>query len=168
MAVTSVNQQQNQQASLFSHLVYLLSNWMIHFQCQKSRYPSRFPLKLMQYSAEHGHARAMSELGCLLYESGACKAEKRSGIEYVRRAAKRDICEAQYVLGKAYLADDIFHQNNKQLALHWLALAADNGHTQASRKLQAISRQNPSDSKHSPHANDSIHSERASESLESA
>ena len=141
MAVTSVNDQSNQQASLVSHLVYLFSNWLINLQCQKGGYPSRFPLKLMQYAAEHGHARAMSDLGCLLYECGACRTEKRSGIEYVRRAAKHNICEAQYVLGQAYLSDDIFHQKNKQLAIHWLALAADNGHTQASRKLQAIARQ---------------------------
>lgn len=141
MAVTSVNNQSNQQASLFSHLVYLFSNWLINLQCQKGGYPSRFPLKLMQYAAENGHARAMSDLGCLLYECGACRTDKRSGIEYVRRAAKHNVCEAQYVLGQAYLSDDIFHQKNKQLAIHWLALAADNGHTQASRKLQAITRQ---------------------------
>ena len=152
---------------MFSHLVYLFSSWLINLQCQKSRYPSRFPLKMLQYSAEHGHARAMSHLGCMLYQSGACKAEKRSGIEYVRRAAKRDVSEAQYVLGNAYLTDDVFHQKNKQLALHWLALAADKGHTQASRKLQAISRQTPSDSTHSPHASDRNQSERTRESLES-
>lgn len=145
MAVSSVNDQGMQQPSLFSHLIYLLSSWIVHVQCQRSQYPSRLPLKLMQYAAEHGHARAMSHLGCLLYQSGACKAEKRSGIEYVRRAAKCNDCEAQYVLGQAYLSDDIFHQENKQLAIHWLALAADNGHTQASQKLQAITRQESRD-----------------------
>lgn len=146
MAVSSVNDQGNQQGSLFSHLIYLFSNWLIQVQCQRSQYPTRFPLKLMQYAAENGHARAMSHLGCLLYESGACKAEKRSGIEYVRRAAKCNDCEAQYMLGKAYLSDDIFQQKNKQLAIHWLALAADNGHTRASQKLQAITRQESCDS----------------------
>ena len=169
MAVTSsVDQQRNQRASFFSHLVYLVSRWLVNHQCQKRTYPSRFPLKLMQYAAENGHARAMSNLGCLLYESGACKTDKRSGIEYVRRAAKRDICEAQYMLGKAYLDDDIFHQKNKQLAIHWLALAADNGHTQASQKLRAISRQNPSASRHSRHASERRPAERTGKSLESA
>lgn len=123
---------------------------------------------MLQYSADHGHTQAMSGLGRLLYKSGACRAEKRSGIEYVRRAAKCDEPDAQFLLGEAYLKDDIFHQKNKQLAIHWLALAADKGHTQASQTLQAIAEKDSSQRKSHSQPTTGNNTEKATEQLESA
>lgn len=141
MAVVSVEKQPQMQVSWVVQLVYRLATRFIDLQCTRATYPSRFPLKLLQYAAERGHVLAMSGLGCLLYTSGACRAEKRSGLEYVRQAAKASDPNAQFVLGEAYLEDEVFTQKNKQLAIHWLALAADNGHTQAAQKLRFINEQ---------------------------
>lgn len=141
MAVVSVEKQPQMQVSWVVEFIYKLATRFIDLQCTRAKYPSRFPLKLLQYSAERGHVLAMSGLGRLLYVSGACRAEKRSGLEYVRQAAKASDADAQYVLGEAYFEDDVFTQKNKQLAIHWLALAADNGHTQAAQKLRLIAEQ---------------------------
>ena len=141
MAVGSVHKQPKNQHSWFANLVYIFATRFINLQCTRAQYPSRFPLKLLQYAAEQGHIKAMSGLGRLLYSSGACRAERRSGLEYVRTAAKSSDSDAQFVLGTAYLEDDVFTQKNKQLAIHWLALAADSGHTQAAQKLRVLAQQ---------------------------
>lgn len=114
---------------------YRAANRIINIQCQRGRiYPSRFSLKMLQYSADHGHVSAMSQLGCLLYNCGVGRAVKRSGLEYIRMAAKGGDCEAQFQLGKAYFDGSLTHQDNKA-ATHWLALAADSGHSQAAEVL---------------------------------
>lgn len=114
---------------------YRAANRIINIQCQRGRiYPSRFSLKMLQYSADNGHVSAMSQLGCLLYNSGVGRAVKRSGLEYIRMAAKGGDCEAQFQLGKAYFDGSLTHQDNKA-ATHWLALAADSGHSQAAEVL---------------------------------
>lgn len=140
MATTAVTNSP-QRSSWIAGLVFKIAQSFIDFKCEGGRFPSRLPLKFLQYSADLGHVGAMSGLGCLLYRFGACRAEKRSGMEYIRQAAKCGDLEAQYVLGKTYLSDDHFSQKNKQLAIHWLALAADKGHTLASQKLDAITEQ---------------------------
>lgn len=141
MAVVSVEKQPDSQGTWVAKLVFQLATLFIDVQCTRAQYPSRFPLKMLQYAAEHGHVLAMSGLGRLLYKSGACRAERRSGLEYVRQAAKYDDPEAQFTLGNAYLQDDTYTQKNTQLATHWLALASDNGHTQAAQKLRSIAQQ---------------------------
>ena len=90
---------------------------------------------MLQYSADHGHRSAMSQLGSLLYNGGVGRAVKRSGLEYIRMAAKAGDAEAQYQLGKAYYDGGLTHQDNKA-ATHWLALAVDRGHEQAAEVLQ--------------------------------
>ncbi|MCG8313438.1 MAG: hypothetical protein MI976_09490 [Pseudomonadales bacterium] len=140
MATTAVTHSP-QRSSWIAGLVYKVAQSFIDFKCEGGRFPSRLPLKFLQYSADLGHVRAMSGLGCLLYRFGACRAEKRSGMEYIRQAAKCGDPEAQYVLGKTYLTDDHINQKNQQLAIHWLALAADKGHTLASQKLHAVTEQ---------------------------
>ena len=62
------------------------------------------------------------------------RAVKRSGLEYIRMAAKGGDVEAQYQLGKAYFEGALTYQNNKA-ASHWLALAADRGHPRAADVL---------------------------------
>ncbi len=114
---------------------YRAANRIIHMQCQRGRaYPSRFSLKMLQYSADHGHVSAMSQLGCLLYNCGVGRAVKRSGLEYIRMAAKGGDTEAQYQLGKAYYDGNLTYQDSKA-ATHWLALAADHGHELAGDAL---------------------------------
>ncbi len=138
MAVVSVEKQPLVSASLIVDLIYRVAILFIDLQCARSKYPSRFPLKILQYAASRGHVAAMSGFGRLLYAAGSCRAEKRSGLEYVRQAAKAADPDAQFVLGEAYLVDDVIIAKNRQLAAHWLALAADNGHTQAAQKLQQV------------------------------
>lgn len=125
----------NNECSVFARFSYRAANRIIDIQCQRGRiYPSRFSLKMLQYSADHGHLSAMSQLGCLLYRCGVGRAVKRSGLEYIRMAAKGGDSEAQFQLGKAYFDGSLTHQDNKA-ATHWLALAADRGHSQAAEVL---------------------------------
>lgn len=120
--------------------VYRFAQRLINFQCDRRghQYPSRFPVKLLQYSADHGNVKAMSELGNMLYSSGACRADKRNGLEYLRRAAKLGDAQAQYLLGEVHYHGSPLVKPNRQMATHWLALAADNGHVLAQQKLNSV------------------------------
>lgn len=132
MALNSVNRECN----LIARVFYRAAARLIDMQCQRGRiYPSRFSLKMLQYSADHGHVCAMARLGGLLYLCGVGRADKRSGLEYIRRAAKSGECEAQFLLGKAYFDGQLTQQDYKQ-ATHWLALAADRGHENAGQALK--------------------------------
>ena len=118
----------NNDCGMIARISFRAANRIIDMQCQRGRiYPSRFSLKMLQYSADHGHVSAMSQLGSLLYNCGVGRAVKRSGLEYIRMAAKNGDTEAQFQLGKAYFDGNLAHQDNKA-ATHWLALAADRGH----------------------------------------
>ncbi len=122
---------------MFARLVYQAARKLIFLQTQNGRaYPSRLPLKMLQYSADHGHVTAMSQLGGLLVQSGVGRAVKRSGLEYIRCAAKNDDSQAQFMLGKAYYKGQVINQDMKN-AVHWLALAADKGHSEAAKYLDA-------------------------------
>lgn len=123
-----------------SRCLYFFARRLIRFQCvRRGRpYPSRLPIRLMHFSAEHGNRQAMSDLGMLLFASGACRADKRNGLEYLRRAAKLGDAEAQFALGDAHIYGSSLIKPNRQLATHWLALAAENGHAEAPRKLAQL------------------------------
>ena len=126
---------------MMARFSFRAANRIIDIQCQRGRiYPSRFSLKMLQYSADHGHLSAMSQLGSLLYNCGVGRAVKRSGLEYIRMAAKAGDTEAQFQLGKAYFDGSLTHQDSKA-ATHWLALAADQGHDQAADVLQQCRRE---------------------------
>lgn len=126
----------NSECSMMARFSYRAANRIIDMGSQRGRvYPSRFCLRMLQYSADHGHRSAMSQLGCLLYTHGVGRALKRSGLEYLRMAAKAGDAEAQYQLGKAFYEGTIAHQDPKS-AIHWLALASDRGHKQAPAVLE--------------------------------
>lgn len=120
-----------------SRCLYFFARRLISFQCvRRGRpFPSRLPIRLMHFSAEHGNRQAMSDLGMMLFSSGACRADKRNGLEYLRRAAKLGDAEAQFALGEAHFHGSSLIKPNRQMATHWLALAADNGHAEAHKKL---------------------------------
>lgn len=121
---------------LVGRLFYRLAFSLINFQCQQGRaYPSRFSLKMLQYSADHGHLQAMAQLGGMLYRCGVGRADKRSGLEYLRLAAKRGDIDSQYLLGAAHMDGQLVRRDDKT-AIHWLALAADRGHSDAGRLLE--------------------------------
>lgn len=121
---------------VFARVFYRLAFSLISFQCQNGRaYPSRFSLKMLQYSADHGHLQAMAQLGGMLYRCGVGRADKRSGLEYLRRAAKRGDIDSQFLLGAAHMDGQLVRRDDKT-AIHWLALAADRGHGDAARLLE--------------------------------
>ncbi|MGB3621389.1 sel1 repeat family protein [Ketobacter sp. MCCC 1A13808] len=131
-SITSVSNGSGLVASLF----FRTATRLIEIQCQRGRiYPSRLSLKMLQYSADHGHISAMSRLGGLLFDCGCGRADKRSGLEYIRRAAKSGDIEAQFLLGKACFEGKITPKDCKA-ATHWLVLAADSGHTRAAMVLK--------------------------------
>lgn len=149
-----VTSSMNNQCGLFASLLFRTAIRLIDMQGQLGRtYPSRFSLKLLQYSADHGHVSAMSRLGGLLFSCGMGRVDKRSGLEYIRRAAKGGDIEAQYLLGKACYEGNITQQDCK-IALHWLALAADHGHPDAATVLRdcqcTIESDSPPSSQNSP------------------
>ena len=79
----------NHRSSVIAKASYRAANRMIHLQCQRGRpFPSRLTLKMLQFAADQGHVPAMSRLGALLYQWGVGRAVKRSGLEYIRMAAK--------------------------------------------------------------------------------
>lgn len=122
---------------LFARVFFRAAWSLISFQSQQGRlYPSRFSLKMLQYSADHGHLQAMAQLGRLLYSCGVGRADKRSGLEYLRRAARGGDVNAQYLLGSAYLDGALVRQDDKT-AIHWLTLAAERGHVDATSLLQS-------------------------------
>ncbi len=126
----------NHQCGFFARFFFRTANQLISLQSLRGKiYPTRVPLKMLQYSADHGHVSAMSQLGSLLFEKGVCRADKRSGFEYVRNAAKNGDACAQYKLGCAYYDGNMANKNLQQ-ASHWLALAADRGHTGAANLLR--------------------------------
>lgn len=126
-----------------SRLFYRLAYSLIHFQCQQGRpYPSRFSLRILQYSADQGHLQAMAQLGGMLYQSGVGRADKRSGLEYLRIAAKRGDIDSQYLLGSAHMDGQLVRRDDKT-ALHWLARAAEQGHDDAGRLLQECKNRQP-------------------------
>jgi uncharacterized protein len=90
---------------------------------------------MLQYSADHGHLQAMAQLGGMLYRCGVGRADKRSGLEYLRRAAKRGDIDSQFLLGAAHMDGQLVRRDDKT-AIHWLALAADRGHGDAARLLE--------------------------------
>src|SRR5690606_37095543 len=74
---------------LFARLFFRAAYSLINLQYQKGhQYPSRFSLRMLQYAANQGHVKAMAQLGGLLYQCGVGRADKRSGLEYLRKAAK--------------------------------------------------------------------------------
>lgn len=126
----------NTQCGLVARFLFRAAHKLIFVQTQNGRaFPSRLPIKMLQYSADHGHVSAMSQLGSLLFQCGVGRADKRSGLEYIRCAAKRNDCQAQFLLGKAYYSGQLINQDTKSAA-HWLALAADKGHEEAACFLQ--------------------------------
>lgn len=121
---------------LLPRILFRIARSLMGLQSRQGRrYPSRTPLRFLQYSADRGHVQAMSQLGCLLYCSGVGRADKRSGLEYLRQAARGGELQAQYWLGAAYLEGQLAPQDDKA-ALHWLALAAERGHPDAATLLQ--------------------------------
>lgn len=124
------------ESGLLASLFFRTAIRLIELQCQRGRiYPSRLSLKLLQYSADHGHISAMSRLGSLLFDCGVGRADKRSGLEYIRRAAKSGDIEAQFLLGKAYFEGNIIPCDFKAAA-RWLALATESGHDRAAVLLE--------------------------------
>lgn len=124
--------------------LYFFARRLIHFQCSRRghQFPSRLPVRLLHLSAEQGNLKAMSELGVMLYASGACRADKRNGLEYLRRAAKLGDTEAQYRLAEAHLHGSPLIKPNRQMSMHWFALAADSGHALAREKLATLRENN--------------------------
>jgi len=90
---------------------------------------------MLQYAADHGHLQAMAQLGGMLYRCGVGRADKRSGLEYLRLAAKGGDIDSQYLVGAAHLDGQLVRRDDKT-AIHWLALAADQGHSDAARLLE--------------------------------
>jgi len=120
--------------------IYIVVKKMIRFECTKGgrMYPSSLSLKLLKFAANQGYVPAKMQLGQYLFESGIAKADKRNGLEYLRQAAKRGEPNAQFLLGQAFLQGcDVVAQDNQHGA-HWLALAADSGHSQARQLLEII------------------------------
>lgn len=120
--------------------IYVVAQRMIRLECTKGGrvYPSSLSLKLLKFAANQGYVPAKMQLGQYLFESGIAKADKRNGLEYLRQAAKRGEPKAQFLLGRAFLQGcDVIAQDN-QHAAHWLALAADSGHSEARQLLEII------------------------------
>ena len=131
----------NDQCGLIARMCFQAASKIIGLQTGRGRaYPSRFTIKMLQYSADDGHVSAMTRLGGLLFQCGVGRADKRSGLEYIRCAAKRDDTQAQFLLGKAYLNGQVINQDVSSAA-HWLALAADKGHSEAAAALETCHQQ---------------------------
>lgn len=125
------------ECGLSARFLFKMAFALIRFQSRQGRrYPSRTSLKILQYSADHGHVQAMSQLGRLLYCSGVGRVDKRSGLEYLRQAARGGDINAQFWLGSAHLDGQLVRQDDKT-AVHWLTLAAERGHAEAASLLQA-------------------------------
>lgn len=123
-------------SSVVANIVNVLAQKLMQIQCWHGRrYPSHFVLRMLQFAAERGHLGAMTCLGELLFLEGACRTDKRSGLEYLRRAAKAGFGSAQYQLGVAYVEGCQVVEKDTQTAAHWLVLASENGCKDAADKL---------------------------------
>ena len=131
----------NNECGFFARFSFRAANKLMTMQAQGGKsYPTKMPLKMLQYSADNGHVSAMSQLGNLLCDCGVGQVDKRSGLEYVRSAAKGGDADAQFRLGEFYLTGHLVSQD-LQRACHWLAQAADGGHKDAGRRLQQCRQQ---------------------------
>lgn len=136
----AVNKLDNQ-CGFFARFSFRAANKLIDMQAQGGKtYPTKMPLKMLQYSADNGHVSAMTQLGNLLCDCGVGQVDKRSGLEYVRNAAKEGDAEAQFRLGELYLTGNLVQQD-LQRACHWLAQAADRGHADATPMLNQCRQQ---------------------------
>ena len=97
--------------------------------------PPKYCIKSLKLAADRGHLQAMSQLGSLLLRHGATRTDKRKGIEYLVSAAKQDVSEAQYELGRIYELGLELYSKDVRMAVHWYALAAEGGSKQAARCL---------------------------------
>lgn len=123
-------------SSILANIVNAVAQRLMVLQCsQGRRYPSHFVLRMFQYAAERGHLGAMTCLGELLLLEGACRTDKRSGLEYLRRAAKAGFGRAQYQMGIAYVEGCQVVEKDSQIAAHWLVLASENGCQDAADRL---------------------------------
>ncbi|MBV1869940.1 MAG: SEL1-like repeat protein [Gammaproteobacteria bacterium] len=100
-----------------------------------SELPPKYCIKSLRLAADRGHLLAMARLGTLLLRHGATRTDKRKGIEYLVRAAKRDNPDAQYELGRIYELGLELYCKDSHLALHWYSLAAEGGCKSAARCL---------------------------------
>lgn len=138
MAVTSLQRSSQPLTGWFYNALFRMAHFFIDGRFQRGLMPSKVSLKVLRFAAHNGEVGAMSYLGRLLFQFGSCNIDKCHGIEYVREAAKKNDADAQFILGNAYLKGHAQLAQNSQEALHWLALASDNGHTQASQLLATL------------------------------
>ena len=97
--------------------------------------PRRGCARLLRWSAQLGNVPAMRLLGFLLCQHGACRKDKRRGVEYLQSAAKEHDLDAQYSLARLYRHGVDYMKKDERLSLKWISLAAEGGHLDAQRDL---------------------------------
>ncbi len=127
------------ESDLFANVCFkVASKSLTGFTSGIKKLPSRYCLVILRLAADRGHVCAMTQLGQLLLHYGATRLDKRKGIEYLTAAAKKNEPDAQYELGRIYQEGLALCFKDEKQALHWYALAAEGGNTQAVRCLADV------------------------------
>lgn len=93
---------------------------------------------MLQSAAERGHARAQFDFGVLRIMTGGAQGAKE-GAAWVRRAAERDVAEAQFALAELH-GQGIGVKSDEKEVVRWLRRAAEQGLASAQFQLYLILR----------------------------
>ena len=120
-----------------------VDNWEVSYECLRLRgriEDNKLPLAQRDEAAEDlaqlsesGDVHAHYFLGLLYRDGGLLLPDAEQATHWLALAAKRNLPEAQYALGKLYLSDDpeVHDTDGSQ----WLERAAQNGNTDAAYRL---------------------------------
>ena len=94
-------------------------------------------LKYYKLAAENGHINALKYLGYINLRKHN-KEDIDMGIYYYKRAGENGDAEAYYILATFYQHSDVYRHSNKEEALKYYRLAAENGHIDALKYLGSV------------------------------
>ena len=88
-------------------------------------------------AAELGHAKAQCNYGKCLYLGSGTEKNACAAFGWFKKAAEQNLDIAQYNLGVMYLKG-VYVNKDKQEAIKYFGMAADNGHAEAAKILKKL------------------------------
>jgi TPR repeat protein len=91
-----------------------------------------------EHLAESGHAKAMNLLAELYLQGRGTIKDESKAIVWLKKAAEKNISEAQFTLGTLYLSGSESIQKDKVKAAEYFELAAKEGHPEAAYNIAML------------------------------
>jgi hypothetical protein len=111
---------------------------LVHYNGQGIPVDHAAALKGFRVAAESGHPQAQAMLGCMYAQGqGVGKADLKEAAAWYRKSAEQGLDVAQYTFG-LFCLNGTGVPRNKDEGIRWLKAAAEQGHTDAQRKLKEL------------------------------